>query len=156
MGHTKIGNKAVQKQWAVLATSQSLLSPAIRERNLSPQFCERWHRQSGQPACGPGWIACHERGLHFSYVSPPPASAFSIRVNLGFVCYKRENSKENFSRKSQDKDKEKKTSIEGSQLSIKSYAQHPSWKTKMLWRCLNQMEGTVLEFQRLDIIEGTY
>ena len=29
MGHTKIGNKAVQKQWVVLATSQSLLSPAI-------------------------------------------------------------------------------------------------------------------------------
>lgn len=53
MGHTKIGNKAVQKQWAVLATSQSLLSPAIRKLNLSPQFCKWWHQQSSQPDCDP-------------------------------------------------------------------------------------------------------
>jgi hypothetical protein len=51
---------------------------------------------------------------------------------------------------------EKKTSIEGSQLSIKSYAQCPSWKTKTLWRFLNQTEVTVPEFKRLGIIEGTY
>ena len=51
---------------------------------------------------------------------------------------------------------EKKTSIEGRQLSIKSDAQRPSWKTKTLWRFLNQVEGTALEFKRLGIIEGVY
>ena len=54
------------------------------------------------------------------------------------------------------------TIISGVILNMSTHDSHTacvsdtSWKTKTLWRFLNQTEVTVPEFKRLGIIEGTY